>query len=41
MKDRDNIYMIYAEYKCFHNLEWHAGIMVLPPFYFTNTILFH
>ena len=25
MKDRDNIYMIYAEYKCFHNLEWHAG----------------
>ena len=29
MKDRSNIYMIYAEYKRLHNLEWSSENMVL------------
>ena len=48
MKDRSNTYMICAEYKRFHNLEWYAENMVLPPFYklhyrayFTTKISFH
>ena len=28
MKDRSNIYMIYPEYKRFHNLEWYADNMM-------------
>ena len=43
MKDRSNTYMIYAEYKRFHNLEWYADNMMYDSMYrayITNKILF-
>ena len=39
MKDRSNIYMIYAEYKRFHNLEWYADNMMYDSMLFIELIL--
>lgn len=36
MKDRSNIYMIYAEYKRFHNLEWYADNMMYDSMFRSN-----
>ena len=39
MKDRSNIYMIYAEYKRFHNLEWYADNIMYDSMLFIELIL--